>query len=198
PRAPAPGQSHACSSDRHSGLRQLPPARLCLPAASAADSCWGLTPSERAAAASVGDEESARPAANSGWSAALTRAVLACSVLATAATIASWPCFSDGARFSDRAAGFLAADTVFAWTPGLVPAVDATAAAVLPAARAAVTAAAAAIALVRLRMRILLGFRLAATEPGETHAGRRRSLTRLKNPASRHPQSEMASRQRRG
>src|SRR5690242_16388775 len=46
---------------------------------------------------------------------------------------------------------------VLAGAPGLAPVADATAA-VLPAARAAVTAAAAAIILVRLRMRILLGF----------------------------------------
>jgi hypothetical protein len=45
----------------------------------------------------------------------------------------------------------------FAGMPGLAPVVDAIAA-VPPAARAAVTAAAAAIILVRLRMRILLGF----------------------------------------
>ena len=64
------------------------PARLCLACASAADSCWVLTPSERAAAANIGDDVSARPAANSGWSAALTRAVLTCNSWATAAVIA--------------------------------------------------------------------------------------------------------------
>ena len=102
-----------------------------------------LTPSERAAAANAGDDVSAWPAANSGWSAALTRAALTCSSPATAATIASWP-------------GFSLADVVLAGAPGLPPVAAATAA-VLPAARAAVTAAAAAIILVRLRMRILLG-----------------------------------------
>src|SRR6266568_1623751 len=78
-RAPAPGQYHARSLNRHSGLRHLPPPRLCLACMSAVDSCWVLTPSERAAAANAGDDVSARPAANSGWSAALTRAVLTCS-----------------------------------------------------------------------------------------------------------------------
>src|SRR6266516_7380145 len=111
---------------------------------SAADSCPALTPSARAAAANAGDAVSAWPAANSGRSAALTRAALTCSSSATAATIASWP-------------GFSLADMVFAGAPGLPPVADATAT-VLPAARAAVTAAAAAIILVRLRMRILLGF----------------------------------------
>ena len=53
-----------------------------------------LTPSERAAAAKAGDEVSARPAANSGWSAALAWAVLTCNCWATAATIASWAAFS--------------------------------------------------------------------------------------------------------
>jgi hypothetical protein len=48
-----------------------------------------LTPSARAAAANAGDDVSAWPAANSGWSAALTRAVLTCRSRATAATIAS-------------------------------------------------------------------------------------------------------------
>src|SRR5215831_333156 len=117
---------------------------LCLACASAVSSCWALTPSERAAAANAGDDVSAWPAANSGRNAALTRAVLTCSVLATAATSASWPWFSP-------------ADADLAGALGLPPVVDATAA-VLPAARAAVTAAAAAIVLVRLRMRILLGF----------------------------------------
>src|SRR6266568_656260 len=143
-RAPAPGQYRARSLNRHSGLRHLPPARLCLACASAADSCWVLTPSERAAAANADDDVSAWPAANSGWSAALTRAALTCSSPATTATIASWP-------------GFSLADVVCAGAPGLPPVADATAA-VLSAARAAVTAAAAAIILVRLRMRILLGF----------------------------------------
>src|SRR5262249_19098255 len=41
-------------------------ARLSLACTSAAYSCWALTPSERAAAATVGDDESAWPAANSG------------------------------------------------------------------------------------------------------------------------------------
>jgi len=65
--------------------------------------------------------------------------------------------------------GFSLADTVFAWAPGLTPVVDAIAAAVLPAAIAAVTVAAAAITLVRLRMRILLGF------VARTHGTRRDS-----------------------
>src|SRR6266568_4674186 len=138
-------------------MRQLPWARLCLACMSAVDSCWVLTPSERAAAANAGDDVSAWPAANSGWSAALTRAVLTCSSPATAATIASWP-------------GFSLADMVFAGAPGLAPVSDATAA-VLPAARAAVTAAAA-IILVRLRMRILLGF-VACTQGNQ--AGLRRA-----------------------
>src|SRR6266568_3300041 len=144
-----------------------PWARLCLACMSAVDSCWVLTPSERAAAANAGDDVSAWPAANSGWSAALTRAVLTCSSLATAATIASCP-------------GRSLADMVLAGAPGLPPVADAIAA-VLPAARAVVTAAAAAIILVRLRMRILLGF-VACTqrEPGGTQAGRRSSLPRPK------------------
>ena len=58
---------------------------------SAADSCWVLTPSERAAAANAGDDVSAPPAANSGCSAAPARAALTCSAWATAAVIASWP-----------------------------------------------------------------------------------------------------------
>jgi hypothetical protein len=53
--------------------------------------------------------------------------------------------------------GFSLADVVLAGAPGLPPVADATAA-VLPAATAAVTAATATISLVRLRMRILLGF----------------------------------------
>jgi hypothetical protein len=57
----------------------------------------------------------------------------------------------------------------FAGAPGLAPVVDATAA-VLPAARAAVTAAAAAIVLVRLRTRILLGF--VAAEGNRLDSGR--------------------------
>src|SRR5215472_7043657 len=118
-------------------------ARLSLACMSAVDSCWVLTPSARAAAAKAGDDGSAWPASNSGWSAALTRAVLTCNAAATAATIASWP-------------GFSLADMVLAGAPGLAPVDDATAA-VLPAATAAVTAAAAAMILVRLRMRILLG-----------------------------------------
>src|SRR6266480_2005285 len=64
---------------------------------SAADSCPALTPSARAAAANAGDAVSAWPAANSGRSAALTRAALTCSSSATAATIASWPCRSSAA-----------------------------------------------------------------------------------------------------
>ncbi len=72
----------------------MPPARLCLPCASAADSCWVLTPSERAAAENTGDDLSARPAANNGRNAALTRAVLTCNSRATTAVIASWPCRS--------------------------------------------------------------------------------------------------------
>ena len=126
--------------------------------ASAADSCCVLTPSERAAAANTGDDVSARPAANSGRSAALTRAVLTCSSWATAAVITPWPCRSsaDVEPAALAPPGFSLADMVFAGAPGLPPVVDATAAA-LPAARAAVTAAAAAIILVRLRMRILLG-----------------------------------------
>ena len=60
---------------------------------SAVFSCWVLTPSERAAAANA-DDGSAWPAANSGRSAALTRAVLTCSALATAAVIAAWACRS--------------------------------------------------------------------------------------------------------
>src|SRR6266566_4763993 len=157
-RAPAPGQYRARSLNQHSGLRQLPPARLCLACASAADSCCLLTPSERAAAANTGDDVSARPAANSGRNAALTRAVLTCSSWATAAVIASWPCRSpaDLEPTAFEPPGFSLADMVFAGAPGLAPVVDATAAP-LPAARAAVTAAAA-IILVRLRMRTLLGF----------------------------------------
>jgi hypothetical protein len=118
-----------------------------------------LTPSERAAAANIGDDVSARPAANSGWSAALTRAVLTCNSWATAAVIASWPCRSsaDLEPTALEPPGFSLADVVFAGAPGLAPAADA-AAAPLAAARAAVTAAAVAIILVRLRMRILLGF----------------------------------------
>ena len=57
-------------------MRQLRPARPSLACASAADSCWVLTPSERAAAANTGDAESTEPAANNGRSVALTRAVL--------------------------------------------------------------------------------------------------------------------------
>jgi len=61
-----------------SGLRLAygPAARLCLACASAVCSCPVLTPSARAAAANAGDDVSAWPAANSGWSVALTRAVL--------------------------------------------------------------------------------------------------------------------------
>src|SRR5215470_6798071 len=117
-----------------------------------------LTPSERAAAATSGDDESARPAANNGWSAASTRAVLTCSASATAAAIAAWPCRSpadlDPAAFVPP--GFSLADMVLAGAPGLAPVVDATAAA-LPAARAALTAAAVAIILVRWCMRTLPG-----------------------------------------
>src|SRR5262249_60861805 len=114
-------------------------------------------PARRPASAGVGGRHA--PAANSGWSAALTRAALTCSSRATAATIASWPDVS-------------LADVVFAGAPGLAPVADATAA-VLPAARAAVTAMAAAISLVRLRMRIPLGFAACTQrEPSRTQAGR--------------------------
>src|SRR5262249_19256154 len=120
------------------------------------------------------------PAANSGCSAALTRAVLTCSCWATAAVIASWPCRSsaDLEPTALEPPGSSLADMAFARAPGLAP-VDATAAA-LPAARAAVTAAAAAIILVRLRMRTLLGLWLAPREPSGTQAGRRSSLPRPK------------------
>jgi hypothetical protein len=56
-----------------------------------------------------------------------------------------------GHRRTIASARLLAADVVFAGTPGLPPVAAATAA-VLPAARAAATAAAAATILVRLRM----------------------------------------------
>ena len=125
-------------------------AKLILACASAVFSCWALTPSERAAAASAGDDVSAWPAANSGWSAALTRAVLMCSSRATAAMIAAWPCDSSVALEPTAA-------VVFARALGVAAVVDATAAAV-PAARTALTPAAAASILVRLRMRTLLGF----------------------------------------
>src|SRR5207248_2896251 len=138
-RGPAPGQYRARSLNQHSGWRHLPPARFCLACASAADSCWVLTPSERAAALNTGDDVSARPATNTGCSAALTRAVLTSNSWATAAVIASWPCRSSADL---EPPGFSLADMVFAGAPGLAPVVDATAAP-LPAARAAVTAAAA-------------------------------------------------------
>src|SRR5262249_28971348 len=157
----------------------VPPARLRLACTSAADSCWVLTPSERAAAANTGDEVSALPAANSGRNAALTRAVLTCSCWATAAVIASWTRRSSAGV---EPAGFLLADMACGWVPGLVSVADATAAPVPPAARAAV-AAAAAISLARLRMRILLGLWLAPKEPGGTQAGPRNSLSRPKKAA---------------
>src|SRR5262249_29660393 len=143
-----------------SGLGCVPRAGVCLACASAADSCWVLTPSERAAAANTSDDVSARPAANSGRSATSTRAVLTCSSSATTAVIASWPCRSPAGLEPTGLGppGFALADMVFAEAPGLAPVVDATAAP-LPAATAAVTVtAAAASILVRLRMRILLGF----------------------------------------
>jgi len=148
------------------------PAMLCLACTSAANNCWALTPSERAAATNAGDDVSAPPAANSGRNAAFTRAVLRCSSLATAAAIALWPCRScaDLEPTALDLPGFTAGplrispeDMVFAGLPGLEPAADA-AAMPPPVARAAVTAAAAAIILVRSRMRILL--RLVACNPG--------------------------------
>src|SRR5437763_1091218 len=72
--------------NRHSRLRHLPSARLCLADASAASSWLGLTPSERAAAA-ISFDVVVVFAANSGLSAALTRAGLRCRYLATAAMI---------------------------------------------------------------------------------------------------------------
>src|SRR6185437_10006006 len=143
-------------------------ARLCLACMSAVASCWVLTPSERAAAAKAGEDVSARPAANSGRSAALTLAVLTCSAAATDAVIALWPCRSSAA--------LAPADAVFAGAGGLPPAVDATAAP-LPAARAAVTTAAPAIILVRLRMRILLGLWLAPKATGRDSGRPKKFLT---------------------
>jgi hypothetical protein len=95
--------------------------------------------------------------------------VLTLNSLATAAAIASWPCRSPAdleladLELADlepavfETPGFSVAGTVFGRAPGAAPVDDATAAPVVPAARAAVTAAAA-ITLARLRMRILLGF----------------------------------------
>ena len=60
-------------------------------------SCWALTPRSRAAAWRSGESGSAPPAANSGASAALTRATARCSSLATDAAIASWPALSAAA-----------------------------------------------------------------------------------------------------
>src|SRR5262249_58357269 len=113
PRGPAQGQYRAPSSAGLLRRRQPLWARLCLACTSAAFSCPVLTPSARAAAAKADDDVSARPAANSGWSAALTRAELTCNSLATAATIASWP-------------GFSLADVVLAGAPGLPPVAAAT------------------------------------------------------------------------
>jgi hypothetical protein len=66
--------------------------------------------------------------------------------------------------------GVSLADMVFARAPGLAPVVDATAAPVPPAARAAAIAAAE-IILVRLRMRLLLGF-VASTQGTRQDSGR--------------------------